>query len=236
MYAVGHWSYTAHNAFKETTCTLLEIHQIPSAIFNPLAPGKCEWNFRHVIFNKILVIDGWGISCEIALIWMSLDFTDDQSTLVQAMAWSCQATSHYLSQYWPSSLSPYGVTRAQWVNTLRPSKMAARWHLKLILLNENVCISIEISLKFVTRCPINNILALVQIMAWRRPGDKPLSEPMVVTLLSHICVTRPQWVKIPSVIFHEVVWSSKIIRNHRCLTKTWKKACPTQHSPRAVMT
>ena len=32
-------------------------------------------------------------------------------------------------------------------------------------------------------------------MAWRRPGDKPLSEPMVVILLTHICVTRPQWVK-----------------------------------------
>ena len=36
--------------------------------------------------------------------------------------------------------------------------------------------------------------ALVQIMAWRRPGDKPLSEPMMVSLLTHICVTRPQWV------------------------------------------
>ena len=35
---------------------------------------------------------------------------------------------------------------------------------------------------------------LVQIMAWRRSGDKPLSEPMMVSLLTHICVTRPQWV------------------------------------------
>ena len=43
---------------------------------------------------------------------------------------------------------------------------------------------------------INNIPALVQIMAWRRPGDKPLFEPMVVSLLTHICVTRPQWVKV----------------------------------------
>ena len=32
-------------------------------------------------------------------------------------------------------------------------------------------------------------------MAWRRTGDKPLSEPMMVSLLTHICVTRPQWVK-----------------------------------------
>ena len=54
---------------------------------HPLAPGKFEWNFKYVIFKQILVTDGWGISCEIALIWMSLDFTDDQSTLVQVMAW-----------------------------------------------------------------------------------------------------------------------------------------------------
>ena len=32
-------------------------------------------------------------------------------------------------------------------------------------------------------------------MAWRRPGDKPLSEPMMISWLTHICVTRPQWVK-----------------------------------------
>ena len=35
---------------------------------------------------------------------------------------------------------------------------------------------------------------LVQIMAWRRPDDKPLSEPMMVSLLTYICLTRPQWV------------------------------------------
>ena len=77
--------------------------------------GNLNGNFRHVIFKQILVIDGWGISCEIALIWMSLDFTDDQSTMVQVMAWYRQATGHYLSQCWPRSLPPNGVTRPQWV-------------------------------------------------------------------------------------------------------------------------
>ena len=66
---------------------------------------------------------------------------------------------------------------------------------KRIFVNENVWILIEISLKFVPKGPINNIPALVQIMAWCRPGDKPLSEPMMVSLPTHICVTRPQWVK-----------------------------------------
>ena len=65
---------------------------------------------------------------------------------------------------------------------------------KRIFLNENVRISIKISLKFVPKGPINNIPSLVQIMAWRRSGDKSLSEPMMVSLPTHICVTLPQWV------------------------------------------
>ena len=70
----------------------------------------------------------------------------------------------------------------------------SRRHFKCIFLNENIWISSLISPKFVPEGPINNIPALVQIMAWRRPGDKPLSEPMMVSLPMHICVTRPQWV------------------------------------------
>ena len=66
-----------------------------------------------------------------------------------------------------------------------------------IFLNENVWIPIKISLKFVPKGLINNIPAMVQIMAWRRPGDKPLSEPMMVSLPTHICVARPQWVNRP---------------------------------------
>ena len=69
-------------------------------------------------------------------------------------------------------------------------------HFKFILLNENVWIMIKISLKVVPKGPINNIPGLVQIMAWRRPGDKPLSEPTMVSLPTHICVARPQWVKV----------------------------------------
>ena len=70
-----------------------------------------------------------------------------------------------------------------------------RRHFKCIFRNENVSISIKISLKFVLKGPSSNIPALAQIMAWRRPGDKPLSETMMVTLLTHIHVTRPQCVK-----------------------------------------
>ena len=79
-------------------------------------------------------------------------------------------------------------------NTLRPIQNGRRFAddtFKRIFLNENVRTSIKISLKFVPKVPINNIPALNQIMAWRRPDDKPLSEAMMVSLLTHICVTRP---------------------------------------------
>ena len=83
------------------------------------------------------------------------------------------------------------------LNTLRPRQNGRRFAddiFKSIFLNENAWMPIKISLKFVHKGPINNIPALVQIMAWRRPGDKPLSGPMMERLPTHICVTRPQWV------------------------------------------
>ena len=84
------------------------------------------------------------------------------------------------------------------LNTLRPRQNGRRFAddtFKRIFLNDNVRISIKISLKFVPKGPVKNIPALVQKMAWRRSGDKPLFEPMMVSLLTHIYVTRPQWVK-----------------------------------------
>ena len=53
---------------------------------------------------------------------------------------------------------------------------------------------IKISLKFVPKGQINNISALVEVMARRRSGDRLSSEPMMVRLTTHVCVTRPQWV------------------------------------------
>ena len=83
------------------------------------------------------------------------------------------------------------------LNTLRPRQDGRHFPddiLKCNFLNENVWISLTISLKCVRKVRIYNIPSLVQILAWRRPGDKPLSEPMMVSLLTHICVTRLQWV------------------------------------------
>ena len=94
------------------------------------------------------------------------------------------------------------------INTLRPRQNERHFAddiFKCIFLNENVSIAMKISPKFAPKGQINNIPALFKIMAWRRPGDKPLSEPIIV-IPTHICVTRPQWVKKPSSTDNDVTF------------------------------
>ena len=98
------------------------------------------------------------------------------------------------------------------VNTLRPRQYGRHFAddtFKRIFVNENVKISIKNSLNFVPKGPFNNNSALVQIMAWRRPGDKPLSEPMMFRSPTHICVTGPQWVKKEYYVYG--IWQYKVL-------------------------
>ena len=125
-----------------------------------------------------------------------------------------QAANHHLNQCWHRSATRTSLSLRHrrllsslvdgngllipHVNTLRPRQDGSRLPddiFKCIFFNKNVLLLVKISLKFVPKGSINNIPALIQIMAWRRPGDKPLSEPMMVSLPTHICVIRPQWVK-----------------------------------------
>ena len=68
---------------------------------------RCGSNFTSAIFKLILRNDTLSTPCKIVLIWVPQNPIDEKSTLVQVMAWCCQATSHYLSQYWNRSMSPY---------------------------------------------------------------------------------------------------------------------------------
>ena len=120
------------NAYKTVVCKTAAILSQPQCVrlssarllpiwsskrlVNSLAPGRPRCHFKTAIFNFILLIGIFTSSKYNALRWMPRDLTDDKSTLVQVMAWCRQATSHYLSQCWPSSMLPYGITRPQWVN------------------------------------------------------------------------------------------------------------------------
>ena len=126
-----------------------------------------------------------------------------QCGLVFQVIWGVHSLTVHLEWWFLSQFSPLGYFPQFFkiiktlINTLRPRRNGCPFAdntFKRIFLNENVRIAIWISLKFVRKGPINNIPALIQKMAWRQLGDKPLSEPMMVSLLTHIWVTRPQWV------------------------------------------
>ena len=113
------------------------------------------------------------------------------------------------------------------INSLKPRRCRRHFEddiFKCIFLNEKILIPSKIPLKFIPKGPINNIPALVQIMAWCRPVDKPLCEPIMIISLMHICITQPQWVK----------WVTYIYRVHCCffviqwhLNLSWKLNLPT---------
>ena len=90
------------------------------------------------------------------------------------------------TQGFPCKILHLNILSAKWrpfcsgFNSLRPRQNIRHFAddvFKCNFLNDYVWIPIEISLKFVPKRPINNIPALVQIVAWRHKGDKPLSEP-----------------------------------------------------------
>ena len=136
-----------------------------------------EWEFKCVYCQFLIFEIFWAISCKLIYTILCVH--------VCASVYVCKDPSGLYA------LSLHILHDAPYLNTLRPRQNGRHFAddiLKCIFLNENVWIPIEISLNFVPKGPINNIPALVQIMAWRRSGDKPLSEPMMVGLTTHICV------------------------------------------------
>ena len=121
-----HWngtSYSDHSVWETMTClscifnTMTGDWNIYFYGFNSLATGRSWCEFKSVIFNLALLIGIFKSYYDNVLRWMPQNVTDGKSALAQVMAWCRQATSHYLSQCWPRSTSPYGVTRPQWVNS-----------------------------------------------------------------------------------------------------------------------
>ena len=106
------------------------------------------------------------------------------------------------------------------LNTLSPRRNRrhfVKYISKYIFLNENGLISIRISLKFIPMGPINNIPVVIQIMAWRRPGDKPLSYLNQWRLFywrSYTSVVLNGLISYPLDVFHKIIYTSM-----RC--KSW---------------
>ena len=91
-----------------------------------------------------------------------------------------------------------------------------------IFVNEKFYVLIKISVKFVPTCPIYNNTAFSHIIAWRRIGDKPLSELMLTRFTdAYICDTRGRWVKKP-LSNHQLIGSLCCLaaKNYTCLVLT----------------
>ena len=129
------WKHTHSCSFP-----VLLVHLLTADSVNTLPPGRCGCNVQLVIFKFTSSVDILSISYGIALRWMPQDPNDDQSALVQVMAWCPQAPSHYLSPYRPRFMLLHGITSPQWVNTLKPrqnGQHSADNICKWIFLNEN---------------------------------------------------------------------------------------------------
>ena len=170
----------------------------------------------HWSYVFLALTDPWFIQLWVYLIcgeihlWLWVLLSPTQYLNMQESDWACgywRLQSHRQSvnisritgeRYVCLATEATLITTSLWgLNTLRPRQNGRHFPddiFQCIFLNENVWILIKIPLKFVPKGPMSNIPALVQIMAWRRPGDMPLSEPMMVRLQTLIFITRPQWV------------------------------------------
>ena len=120
------------------------------------------------------------------------------------------------------------LSRPQCVNKLRLRQNGHHvvdGFLKFIMLYENYCILIKILPKFIPEGLMNNDTSLVQIMAWRWSGAKPLSEPMMVSLLMHIYA---------SLGLNELNWLVPLVIILILIIKIlffWEKSFKNRHKP-----
>ena len=100
------WGPPHRTMIMESCERHVQVHEAVSL----LAPRRYGFNLKLDILKLIRRIDILSTSNEIALRWMPQNLTNDTSTFIQVIFWCRQATSHYLNQCWPNSLSPYGVS------------------------------------------------------------------------------------------------------------------------------
>ena len=80
------------------------------------------------------------------------------------------------------------------LNTLRPRRNGQQFPDDIFKRVKMFEFQLKFHWSMFAKGPINNIPALVHIMAWHLDGTKALFEPMMVTLQMHISVTQPHCV------------------------------------------
>ena len=80
----------------------------------PKTPGRSGCNFGSLVLKHISLTNTWIISCGIALKWRPQRW-GPQLLIGLGNGLMHQATSHYPSQCFHRSMSPYGFIRLHWV-------------------------------------------------------------------------------------------------------------------------
>ena len=165
--ALNHWGRVTHICVSELTTTGSD---------NGLSPGRRQ----AIIWSNAGILLNWTIGTNFSEILSEIDtFSFKQMRLKMSGKWRPYCLVLYVLTHWDQDkMAAIFQTFSNGFSGMKmyEFRLTSHW-------------------SFVPRGPINNIPTLLQVMTWRRPGDKPLSEPIMVRLTTHICVTRPQWVK-----------------------------------------
>ena len=132
-------------------------------LVNTLRPKQNCHHFAGDIFNSIFLNENIWILLKISLKFVLDVWINNIPWLVQVIAW-CWPGNKSLSEPNMVNLLMHTWHHHYWVNTLRPRQNGRHFPddiFKWKFLNENVWISIKISLKFVPKGQINNIPSLV---------------------------------------------------------------------------
>ena len=208
-------SYFYKGLINKTFNKCSDHSMMPSGPINPRRymqlPGACPTKYRIDKFDRIQIL-------------LKIFVRYDRPTILESTAiWI--SSKIWIRSNLVNSIFSGTATRSQSVNTFRPRQNGGHFAdgiFKCIFLNKNILISTTVSLKIVPKVPINIIPSLVQIMAWCRPSDKPLSEPIMVRLSMHICITRPQWVDTIHTPKHEQIYNSDQTTFHEATYHKWE--------------
>ena len=130
----------------------------------------------HVILNCVIMAHDYDISCNTGQRWNLNWILSSQDTPHISLSPPVGLYCWYFGKYcWYNDVALNSLFH------MTPWRRFADDIFKCIFLNENEWIFPRISLKFVPKVLFNNIPALVWIKSWRQPGDKPLSEPMMIS-------------------------------------------------------
>ena len=132
--------------------------------------------------------------------WIPQDFIDDKSAFGEIMAWCCQATSYYLSQCWSRSMSPYGVTRPQWVKLhdadkqkIQPPFLLDQYPLSVLQVLRCVTLTMYHS-QFMSQANTNQLCVVIQFLATRSQNHFVLAcahlSVVILTLMHSEYITK----------------------------------------------